>query len=151
LLLFPDVTAKIGDQTDWLEKQLSQSKAQWKFAIFHFPPYSYEEDYPEIRTKWGAVLDKYHVDMVFSGHVHYYMRSRPMYNQKPVASAADGTIYVVSIAIPNRQGEMPHRDYVDVRFDGEMLYQTISIDGNQLVYEACNEDGIVLDHLAINK
>jgi hypothetical protein len=151
LFLMVDATLTNDEHTAWLESQLAASKATWKFAVFHFPPYSWEEDYPDIREKWGSVFDKYHVDMVLTGHVHYYMRSKPMYNQKPVASPAEGTIYVISIGIPNRKGEMPPREYVDVRFSDEMLYQTFDISEKKLVYRAYNIDNQIRDELVIKK
>ena len=144
-------TAPIEEQVEWIEQQLSQSTATWKFAIFHFPPYSYEEDYPTIRKKWGDLFDKYHVDMVMSGHVHYYMRSKPMFNQEPVVSPKDGTIYLISIGIPNRAGNFPPSEWVDVRFGGEMLYQTFDINDNKLVMRAMNIDGEIKDELVIEK
>jgi acid phosphatase type 7 len=151
LFLELTVTGEKGEQDEWIEKQLSQSTATWKFAIFHFPPYSYEEDYPVIRKKWGDLFDKYHVDMVMSGHVHYYMRSKPMYNQKPVASPKDGTIYLISIGIPNRAGNFPPSEWVDVRFGGEMLYQTFDINDDKLVMRTRNIEGEVRDELVIEK
>ena len=146
-----DVTSSIKAQSEWLEEQLQNCNATWKFALFHFPPYSYEEDYPVIRDEWGDLFDKYHVDMVFSGHVHYYMRSKPMYDKKPVNTPADGTVYIISIAVPNKIRKMEEKEFVEIRFAGDYLYQTISIKDDQLEYLAINQDGIVKDSLTINK
>jgi hypothetical protein len=151
LFLMLASTLPIEEQTAWLENQLKNSMEKWKIAMFHFPPYSYEEDYPVIRKEWGDLFDKYHVDIVFSGHVHYYMRSKPMFNQQPVSNPAEGTIYVISIAIPNRDKEMPKEEFVDVRFGGEMLYQTINIDDDKLVYRAFNSEGSERDKFIIQK
>ena len=63
--------------------------------------------------------------MVLSGHVHYYMRSKPMYNEQVVDSPEKGTIYLISIAIPDREEEMPDRDYVQIRFGGEIRDELI--------------------------
>lgn len=144
-------TMPISEQTKWIEEQLKNSKAQWKFAMFHFPPYSYEEDYPVIRKEWGELFDKYHVDMVMSGHVHYYMRSKPMYAQKPVESPSEGTVYLISIAIPNGNRKMEDRDFVEVRFGGEYLYQKIDIDGKKLTMKTYNSEGKMRDSLEITK
>lgn len=151
LFIMLSATSPVDDQVEWLENQLANSTATWKFAIFHFPPYSYEEDYPDIRKKWGDLFDKYHVDMAMSGHVHYYMRSKPMYNQKPVASPKDGTIYLISIGIPNRAGDFPPSEWVEKRFGGEGLYQIFDISGDKLVMRTMNIDGDVRDELVIEK
>ena len=144
-------TLPIEEQTAWLETQLKNSDEKWKITMFHFPPYSYEEDYPVIRKEWGTLFDKYHVDLVFSGHVHYYMRSKPMYEEKPVKDPADGTIYVISIAIPNRVRPMKNEEFVDVRFAGEHLYQKIDINGDELLFNAYNIEGKTVDSFKINK
>ncbi len=75
LFIMLAIDLPIREQTAWLEEQLKNSNAKWKFAIFHFPPYVSVDNYPVIRKEWGDLFDKYHVDIVFSGHVHYYMRS----------------------------------------------------------------------------
>ncbi|MBI2425667.1 MAG: metallophosphoesterase family protein [Candidatus Hydrogenedentes bacterium] len=155
LFVILDVTQVIEDQTAWLEQQLVGSSATWKFAIFHFPPYCMETDfdldYADIRAAWGPLFDKYHMDMVFSGHVHSYMRSKPIRNQQVVDSPKEGTIYVVSIAIPNGPGKLPAKDFGAIWFGGPPLYQTIHIDGNRLEYTAREADGRVRDELAIEK
>jgi hypothetical protein len=155
LFLILDATAAIDEQTRWLESTLAKSNSTWKFAIFHFPPYVYEKErdlnYKEYREEWGAVFDKYHVDMVLSGHVHYYMRTKPMKNQHVVSSAAEGTIYIISIAIPNRKRIVPEREFIATGLSGEMLYQTFDISGNTLTYKAHNIEGIVRDELVIKK
>jgi hypothetical protein len=151
LFIMLDPTAPKPEQAKWLENILKNSDAKWKIAEFHFPPYSYEEDYPEIRKEWGTLFDKYHVDMVFSGHTHYFMRSKPMYNQKPVASTKEGTIYMISAAVDSRDHERPDREWVDVRFSGKALYQVIEIDGDKLVQKAYNVDGELKDKFVITK
>jgi acid phosphatase type 7 len=150
LFLMIDATSSIDAQTGWIEKQLAGSDAAWKFAVFHFPPYSSDGGYPEIRKKWCTIFDKYHVDMVMSGHVHNYLRTKPMNNEKPVSSPAAGTIYLISIGIPDNdpQARLP---FAESQVSGEMLYQKVLINGNRLEYKAMNIDGIVRDHLNITK
>ena len=57
LFLMIDATSPIDAQTEWIERELAGSKAQWKFAMFHFPPYSSDGGYPEIRKKWCTLFD----------------------------------------------------------------------------------------------
>ncbi|MEN8194870.1 MAG: metallophosphoesterase family protein, partial [Bacteroidota bacterium] len=135
-------TQSIKEQTSWIEKELKESEAVWKFVIFHFPPYSADEDYPIIRREWGTMFDKYHVDMVFSGHVHYYMRSKPMYAEKVVKSPSEGTIYVISISTPGRKLKLEDKNFVEVRYsDGGYYYQKIDVDGAKLTFKTVNSKG----------
>jgi hypothetical protein len=145
-----DATSPINAQTEWIERVLAASPAQWKFAMFHFPPYSSDGGYPEIRRKWCSLFDKYHVDIVMSGHVHNYLRTKPMRDEKPVSSPAEGTVYLVSIAIPDNdpQARLP---FAESQVSGEMLYQKVTIKGNRLDYKAMNIDGVVRDQLNIIK
>ena len=89
--------------------------------------------------------------MVFAGHVHHYLRSKPLYGGKPVASPAEGTIYLVSVGIPSRDwsGEAP--PYADVIFSGPALYQTLRLDGNTLELRTFSADGEERDRLSITK
>jgi acid phosphatase type 7 len=150
LFLMIDATSPIDAQTEWIERELAGSSAEWKFAMFHFPPYSSDGGYPEIRYKWCSLFDKYHVDMVMSGHVHNYLRTKPMKAEKPVSSPAEGTVYLISIAIPDNdpQARFP---FAESQVSGEMLYQKVTINGSRLEYKAMNIDGVVRDQMTIIK
>lgn len=91
----------------WIEAQLKSEesrKARWRIVWAHNPCYStgqHEVDgaYPDFR----ALLDKYHVDLYFSGHDHTYERTHLMRDGKVVGSSRSfdlgrnpGTVYVVT-------------------------------------------------------
>jgi len=151
LFLMLDVTSPIELQSTWIEEQLSSSQALWKFAIFHFPPYNYEEDYSEIRKEWGTLFDTYHVDMVMSGHTHYYMRSLPIYNEQVVEQHSQGTVYVISVGIPGNHENMPDEAYAEVRDGKGWLYQHMEINGKRLIYKSLDIDGNIKDTFIIEK
>jgi len=151
LFLMIDATQPIEAQTAWIEEKLANSKATWKFAMFHFPPYNFEEPYPEIIEAWGPLFDKYHVDMVMSGHMHYYLRTKPMYNNQAVGDFAKGTIYTMSISIGGKQQRWPREDYAVVRYPGGPLYQHIVIDRNTMRYTCYDPEGNKKDELSITK
>jgi hypothetical protein len=111
----------------------------------------WKSDYPKIRKIWGAVFDQYHLDMAMSGHVHTYVRSKPMYNEQVVRSPEEGTIYITSVAIPSGYDEHPDDEYSDVHFGGGMLYQTLDIVHKRLIYRARQIDGTIRDELIIQK
>jgi len=141
-------------QTEWLEQQLANTKAVWKFVVYHHPAYSSsaKRDNPEVRKKWGAIFDKYHVDMALQGHDHAYLRTYPMKNEQRVGSPAEGTVYVLSVSGTKfyDQGDLP---YIEVGMTNVATYQVldIQIDGNRLVYRAYDVDGNKRDELIIEK
>ena len=151
LFVMIDATLSVPGQTAWLEEKLRTSNAKWKFVFFHFPPYNFVEPYDEIRKEWGTLFDKYHVDMVMSGHMHYYLRTKPMNNGKAMASPAQGTIYTMSISIPGKQEEWLPEDYAVKRYPDGPLYQHISMKGNTLIYKCYNPEGEVKDSFEIVK
>ncbi len=151
LFLMLDATSSVEAQTEWIETQLANTSATWKIAVFHFPPYNWEEPYLNIQEEWIPVFDKYHVNMVFSGHIHYYMRSKPMKGGQVVDSYNDGTAYIISLGIPGRNEEIADEPYAAVREQDCWLYQHIRIDGNKLFYQSVNFDGEVIDEFEIVK
>jgi len=119
--------------------------------MFHFPPYNYEEDYAVIREEWCTLFDKYHVDMVMSGHTHYYMRSKPILNEQVVEHVSQGIVYVISVGIPGNHENMPDEDYAEVRDGSGWLYQHMEIKDNILIYKSPDIQGNIIDSLKIIK
>ncbi|HEX6225698.1 MAG TPA: metallophosphoesterase family protein [Chryseolinea sp.] len=151
LFIMIDATSSVGDHSSWLEQTLSQSKAAWKFVMFHFPPYNFEEPYLDIQEAWVPLFDKYHVDMVIGGHIHYYMRSNPMYNGKVVGDFSKGTVYAISISIPSRHDRMTAEPYAVRQYSEGYFYQHMEIEGNTLKYVTMDSDGQVKDEFTIHK
>lgn len=65
---------------NWLLSVLESSDATWKFVTFHQPGFSDDVKYGrDQRMRMIAdVLEKGGVDIVFSGHCHFYQRHRPL-------------------------------------------------------------------------
>lgn len=152
LFLMMDVTEPIAPQAAWIEKELSRSKAKWKFAVMHFPAYFPEDADPQIRESWVPLFDKYHVDFVLSGHVHDYMRSYPMRGGAIVDSPNDGTIYMLTVSL-NDGGPMPAKpEYAAVmEKPGVALTVVFRIEGNRATLQAEDKDGKVYDTFTVEK
>ena len=84
-----------SEQFLWLDRQLSASKATWKFVCHHHPPYSSDEnDYGnlwktnkstrgDLRVrKLVTLYEKHGVDFVWNGHIHSYERTWPVEKAK---------------------------------------------------------------------
>ena len=151
LFLMIDSTQPNETQTQWIENQLKNSNATWKFVMFHFPPFNFEEPYLDIQQEWGGLFDTYHVDMVMSGHIHYYMRSKPINNGKVVDSFKDGTVYVVSIGTNGNHDDIGEEPYAEKRFKDGQFYQYMTLTDKTLKYTTYNQDGEIVDELLIKK
>jgi hypothetical protein len=151
LFLMIDATSPVEAQTAWIEEQLKNTGATWKIAVFHFPPYNWEEPYTDIQKAWVPLFDKYHVDMVFGGHIHYYMRSKPMNGGEVVGSFHDGTVYVISIGIPSRTRDAAYEPYAEIVKTSGQFYQYLKIEGDKLTYKAIDSNNEIADSLIINK
>jgi hypothetical protein len=67
-------------QMQWLDGQLSGSRATWKICYFHHPLYSHGKFHGsdvDLRTRLEPMLVKYKVDVVLNGHEHVYERVKP--------------------------------------------------------------------------
>ncbi len=145
---------EFNHQAAWLEKVLSESDATWKFVTYHHPAYSSSprRDNPEVRTVWGVLFDKYHVDLALQGHDHAYLRTFPMKGEQKVATPAEGTIYIVSNS-GMKFYEQGQHDYTEVGLTNLSMYQVldIQISGDRLVYKAYDIDGTLRDSFVIEK
>lgn len=155
LFVILDANQKPARQSAWLEEQLKASDATWKFVSYHQPAYSSAKnrDNPDVREVWGALFDKYHVDIALQGHDHAYLRTPPMRGGKKVESYTDGTVYVVSVS-GTKYYEAAPRDYALVAFTNVSTYQIINIETspkNKLTYRAFDLKGDVKDEFVIEK
>lgn len=154
LFVVLDSNLPAREQTEWLEEQLAGTDATWKFVVYHHPAYSSSpsRNNPEIRKLWGALFDKYHVDLALQGHDHAYLRTYPMKDEKRAESPADGTIYIVSVSGTKYydQGEF---DYTEFGMKRVSTYQAldIQIHGDRLVYRSYDIDGHLRDEFVIEK
>lgn len=151
LYVMIDATQPNEAQTEWIEKQLKNTKATWKFVMFHFPPYNFEEPYLDIQEEWGGIFDTYHVDMVMSGHIHYYMRTKPMNAGKVVNSFKEGTVYAVSIGTHGNHDDIGQEPYAVTRYKDGQFYQHMDIKDKVLKYTTYNKEGKIVDELLIDK
>jgi hypothetical protein len=141
-------------QAEWLDQALSETRATWKFAIFHHPVYPSHpwRDSPAMREHWVPIFDKHHVDLVFQGHDHAYLRTYPLRTNHRAEGSGQGTIYLIAVSGDKFVDQGPH-DYIERGFTHVPTYQTIDIDAhlNRLSYRAWTEDGKIVDELTIDK
>jgi len=67
-------------QLDWFERELKDTKTDWKMAYFHHPLYSSGSTHGsevDLRALLEPLFVKYGIDVVFAGHEHFYERVKP--------------------------------------------------------------------------
>lgn len=152
LFLMVDVVSfSASQQVAWIESQLSKTDAKWKFVVFHFPPYTSEEPYPDIVENWVPLFDKYGVDIVMNGHFHYYLRTQPMKNSQPVMPGAFGTRYVMSVSTRGKNDHSAPEPYAAKVLKEGYLYQHVQVDGRKLSFTCIDADGAVRDRFELIK
>jgi acid phosphatase type 7 len=154
LFVVLDSNLPAATQTNWLARTLENSKATWKFVTYHHPAYSSgpKRDNKGVRDLWTPIFDKYHVDLALQGHDHAYLRTYPMKDKKKVASAADGTIYIVSVS-GTKFYEQGKFEYTAFGMTNVATIQTldIQISGDRLLYRSYDIDRKLRDEFVIEK
>ena len=88
-------------QYNWLKNDLATSNKFWKFVFFHQPAYASDSsqrprDTAAIISTLVPLFEQYNVDIVFSGHWHYYERMYPLKGGQVSTVAAGGVVYMVT-------------------------------------------------------
>ena len=146
-----DATGNVDDIACWLNSELMHTTETWKIAVMHFPPYTTDNSYADLREKWCSLFDKYHVDLVLSGHIHQYFRSYPLAYNEVADNPAKGVVYVSSVVVETREKGVPSSKYNPVFANKGGLYQLITINGNQLDFLSKCIDGQIIDKFQITK
>src|SRR5512140_767081 len=139
-----DAQMELAEQTAWLEKVLADNTDKWTVAAFHEPVFSVAEDRDGHATRdaFMALFDKYHVDLVLTGHDHVYSRSHKLKNGKVVSDNESGTVYVTSLCGEKSYKASFHYKDLMQKIQGNLqLFQVISLDGNRLRYTSYTATG----------
>ena len=148
---------KILEQVPWLEAVLAArpESIHWTIITFHHPIYSSAKsrDNKELRGAWQPIFDRFHVDLVLQGHDHTYARSHLLNSTTGVAAQGEiGTIYVVSVSGPKMYDiGKPTRPEFQRVAEETQLFQIITIDGDQLRYQARTATGTPYDGFTLKK
>ena len=130
-----------GAMYTWCENDLATTTANWIIALWHHPAYSMgshnsdkEKRLVQMRENFVPLMEKYGVDVIFSGHSHSYERSFMLnghYGNSDSFSIDDHTV-------SNGSG--------DGKEDGDGSYQkTAELDGKGMVYLTAGSSGKISD------
>jgi len=132
-------------QLTWLEKALSQSDSEWKICFFHHPLYSSGETHGSdtaLRDQLEPLFLKYGVDLVLTGHEHFYERLKP---QKGIH------YFIAGSAAKVRRGNISGSDLTAKGFDQGYAFMLMAIAGDTLHFQAITDDGKTIDSGTIQR
>ena len=126
-------------QLDWLEKELAASDSEWKICFFHHPLYSSGDTHGSdmaLREQLEPLFLKHSVDLVLTGHEHFYERLKP---QK-------GINYIISgSAAKLRKGNIGASDLTAKGYDQGYAFLVMEIAGDDLHFQAITDGGRTVD------
>lgn len=126
-------------QLQWLDKELSASGSDWKIAFFHHPLYSSGETHGSAdlqRELLEPIFLKYGIDVVISGHEHFYERLKP---QKGIA------YFTIGSSAKLRRGDLRETSMTAHGNDTDYAFMLIEIAGDEMHYQAISHKGRTID------
>lgn len=132
-------------QIEWLEKELAASGSDWKIPFFHHPLYSSGKTHGSADLQRGLlepVFLKYGVNVVFSGHEHFYERIKP---QKGVA------YFIIGSSSKLRKGDLSKSDLTAYGNDAEYAFMLVEVAGDELYFQTVNDQGKTIDAGSIKR
>eukprot|EP01133_Synstelium_polycarpum_P016777 gene16777-19950_t len=92
-----DVISTIESQNEWIDNQLGNSSAEFKFAIYHIAIYpctsvsSDEAITQSAKDNWAPIFDRHNLTVALENHYHLYKRSKQL---KAGVEDPNGTLYI---------------------------------------------------------
>jgi predicted phosphodiesterase len=132
-------------QLAWLDKELAASGSDWKICFFHHPLYSSGETHGSAELQRGLlepVFLKYGVNVVLSGHEHFYERIKP---QKGIQ------YFIVGNSGKVRIGDLQKTDLTAKGWDQGYGFMLVEITGDDLYFQAISDAGATIDAGSVHR
>jgi hypothetical protein len=127
-------------QLKWLEDELAKDTSEWKIAYCHHPPYSSGGKHgsdAKLREIVEPIFVKYGVNVVFTGHDHFYERIKPQKGIYYFVSGAGGKL---------RAGDIKKGSpLTEKAFDRDMSFMILEAVGDKLHFQAISRTGETVD------
>lgn len=133
-------------QIDWLQSELAKDTSDWKICFFHHPPYSSGSKHgsdKQLREVVEPIFMRYGVNVVLTGHDHFYERIKPQKGIYYFVSGAGGKL---------REGNVKNNSpLTDKAFDTDLSFMLIEVVGDQMYFQAISRTGQTVDSGVIAK
>jgi len=153
-----------SSQYSWIEKDLKKadlnSSIDWKFAFWHVPAYSSSMFRPDKKliNSLYPLLEKFGVDVVFTGHRHNYERTYMLKGNKVVQKGPDFASErekagIISIVSGGGGGRLKNANtqWWTAHTESSHHFCHINVNSNKLFFKAIRPDHTVLDSFTIIK
>ena len=133
-------------QLDWMITKLSSDPHKWKIAFFHHPPFSsggrHGSD-EKVREIVHPLFVRNGVDIVFTGHDHFYERTTPQ----------DGITYFVAGAGGKiRKGDIKDRSpFKAAGYDADLSFMLVEFTDDEMHFQVIARDGKTVDSGVIKR
>jgi hypothetical protein len=134
-----------AEQLAWLDRELADSSTAWKICFFHHPLYTsgrYGSSARSLRYAVEPIMVKGDVDVVLSGHEHFYERILPQHGISYFISGAAGSL---------RAGDIVRSRITAKGFDRDYSFILMEITGDDLYFHALSRAGATVDAGVISR
>ena len=137
-------------QYEFLVRDLSSTRATWRFVFFHYPPYVSGSYQTEAMRALCPIFEQYGVSMVFNSHTIVYERSHPLRNGQ--LDLKSGVTYVVVGGAGMRPSWFDHKRawHTAQALAAPHMVQVV-IAGETLELRAIDDDGRLFDMMTLRK
>jgi predicted phosphodiesterase len=133
-------------QLVWLRNELAHSGTDWKICYFHHPLYTsgrYTTTARFLRIALEPILLEGNVDVVLTGHEHFYERMQPQRGIAYFISGGAGSL---------RKGDIRRSSSIMARgFDTDFHFMMMEVSGDTLYFQAISRTGETIDAGAITR
>lgn len=131
-------------QIKWMEDELGKDTSEWKISFLHHPPYSSGGKHGSstgVREVVEPLFIKHGVDVVFTGHEHFYERIKP---QKGI------TYFITGAGGKLRRGDVKENSPLTAKaYDKDMSFMLVEISKNLMHFQVITRSGATVDSGAI--
>lgn len=139
-------------QMAWLEELLKNNPNRWTVVTMHHPVFSSKEgrDNKSLRDALRPLFEKYHVDLVLTGHDHTYGRGIGEQSARGKKISLTGPVYLTSVSGPKQY--VPALDGWQQRAGANtQFYQVVNVEENLLRYQSFTVTGELYDAFDLEK
>lgn len=150
-------------QLEWLRNLLTKNNdVQWKFVWFHKPFYtqgSHEGEMDTYFDTWWKMFDDFGIDMIFCGHSHNYLRTKPINRNisttKPVqeygSKPGQGICQIVTGGYGAPLKHPGDCKWFCAKAAMRYHYCMVTITGKKLIFQAKDMYNNIFDEVVIEK